>query len=147
MISVVNPSDNPVTLRVGLPIAAVSPLQFPDPTVQINFFAITHLPRDEKLKKILADLQFNVITLDSDVKSKLRTLIEEQLDFFAECDSDIGTTNFVFHEIDTGNSCPLRLPASRVPYGDQRVAIESEIENPSKLTSRALQLRRGLHPS
>ena len=34
----------------------------------------------------------------------------------------------MFNEIDTGDSRPLRQPARRVPYGDKRVAIKSEIE-------------------
>ena len=34
----------------------------------------------------------------------------------------------MFHEIDTGDFRFLRQPARRVPYGDQRVSIESEIE-------------------
>ena len=73
-------------------------------------------------------MHFDAIKLDPGVKSKLRALIEEQLDVFAECDSDVGTTKIVFHEIDTGGSRPLRQPARRVPYGEQRVVIENEID-------------------
>ena len=48
-------------------------------------------------------------------------MIDEFIDVFAECDSDVGLTNVVFHEIDTGVSRLLRQPARRIPYGDQRV--------------------------
>ena len=99
------------------------------PTSLANIASIQHLPRDQKLKKILTDLKFDVIKLDAPLKSKLRAFIEEQLDVFAECHSDIGTTDIVFHEIDIGDSRPHRQHARRVPYGDQRAAIESEIEN------------------
>ena len=46
------------------------------------------------------------------------------LDIFAEYDSDVGTTNLTFHEIDTGDMRPLRQPVRRVPYGEMRAAIE-----------------------
>ena len=127
-ISVVNSSDAPVVFQPGASIAAVSPLEPHALDASANSAAISHLPRDEKLKKVLSDLHFDAIKLDSGVKSKLRSLIEEQLDVFAECDSDVGTTDIVFHEIDTGDSRPLRQPARRVPYGEQRAVIEKEIE-------------------
>ena len=55
-------------------------------------------------------------------------MIDEFIDLIAECDSDFRSTNVVFHEIDSGASRPLRQPARRIPYGEQRNAIESEIE-------------------
>ena len=55
-------------------------------------------------------------------------MIGEFIDVFAECDSDFGSTNVVFHEIDTGVSRPLRQPARRIPYGEQREAVEGEID-------------------
>ena len=93
----------------------------------VNAAATQRLSADKKLRKVLADLKFDQISLDADTKSKLHKLIVEHLDIFAECDSDVGTTVIVFHEIDTGDSRPLRQPARRTPYGDQRTAIENEI--------------------
>ena len=55
-------------------------------------------------------------------------MIDEFIDVFAECDSDVGSTNVVFHEIDTGVSRFLRQPARRIPYGEQRDAVDHEIE-------------------
>ena len=55
-------------------------------------------------------------------------MVDKFIDVFAECDLDVVSTNIVFHEIDTGASCPLRHPARRIPYGEQRNAVESEIE-------------------
>ena len=45
------------------------------------------------------------------------------LDIFAECDSDVGTTNLTFHEIDTGDVPPLRQPVRRLPYAEIRAAV------------------------
>ena len=128
VISVLNPSINSITLRAGIPIAAISHLLPSTPTSLANIASIQHLPRDQKLKKVLSDLTFDAIKLDATLKSKLRAFIREQLDVFAKCNSDVGTTDIVFHKIDTGDSRFIRQPARRVPYGDQRVAIESEIE-------------------
>ena len=83
VISVVNPSNNCITLRAGIPIAAISPLLPSTPTSLANVASNQHLPQDQKLKKVLSDLKFDGIKLDAPFKSKLRALIEEQLDVFA----------------------------------------------------------------
>ena len=98
------------------------------PASPVSVASVQHLPRDQKLKKVISDLKFNAIKLDAPLKSKLRALIKSQLDVFDKCDSDVGTTDIVFNEIVTGDFHYLRQPARRVPYGDQRVSIEYEIE-------------------
>ena len=55
-------------------------------------------------------------------------MVAKYLDVFAESDSDVGTTNLTFHEIDTGDVRLLRQPVRRLPYGEMRTAVESEIE-------------------
>ena len=52
----------------------------------------------------------------------------EFIDVFAKCDSEVGSTKVVFHEIDTGNSRFLRQLGRRIPYGEQRNAVENDIE-------------------
>ena len=42
--------------------------------------------------------------------------------------TDVGSTNIVFHEIDTGVFRFPRQPARRIPYGEQRDAVKSKIE-------------------
>ena len=101
VITVVNPSNNLITLRAGIPISAITPLLPSALTSPVSVASIQHLPRDQKLKTVLSDLKFDAIKLAAPLKSKLRALIEEQL-VFAECDSD------VFHEIDTLDTRPLR---------------------------------------
>ena len=56
------------------------------------------------------------------------SLVAKYLDIFAECDTDVGTTNLTFHEIDTGDVRHLRQPVRRLPYGEIRAAVESEID-------------------
>ena len=67
MLSVVNLSDAPVDLRAGTPIVAISPVT-PQATASPNSAAIKHLPRNEKIRKVLADLHCDVIKLDAPTK-------------------------------------------------------------------------------
>ena len=79
------------------------------------------------MRKVVNDLHFNSIKLDAPTKLKLPERVDEFNDVSAECDSDVGLTNVVFHEIDTGDSRFLRQQARRISYGEQRNAVESEI--------------------
>ena len=128
VLSLVNLSDKPVDLRAGTPITAMSSLTPRQLSPSSNTAAIQHLPRNEKIGKVLNDLNFDAFKLDAPTKLKLREMIDEFIDVFAECDSDIRLTNVGFHEIDTGVSRPLRQPACRIAYGEQRNAVESEIQ-------------------
>ena len=128
VLSVVNLSDEPVDLRAGTPIAAVSSLTPKQLAPSSNTAAIQHFLCNEKRRKVLNDFNFNAINLDASTKLKLREMVEEFIDFFAECDSDVGSSNVVFHEIDTGALRPLRQPTRCIPFGEQRNAVETEIE-------------------
>ena len=128
VLSVVNLSDKPVNLCAGTPIATVCSLTLKQSSPSSNPAAIQHIPRNEKICKVLNDLNFDAFKLDAPTKLKLREMIDKFIDVFAECDSDLGLTNVVFHEIDTGVSRPLRQSARRIFYGEQRNAVESEIQ-------------------
>ena len=55
-------------------------------------------------------------------------MVAKYLDVFAESDSDVGTTNLTFHEIDTEDVRPMRQPVRRLPYGEMRTVVDSKIE-------------------
>ena len=55
------------------------------------------------------------------------------LDVFAEDEADVGTTSLAFHEIYTADVRPLRQPVRRLPYGEVRDAVVSEIEKLTKV--------------
>ena len=55
-------------------------------------------------------------------------MIDELIYVFAVCDLDVGFSNVVLHEIDTNGSRQFREPARRIPYGEQRNAVDSEID-------------------
>ena len=51
-------------------------------------------------------------------------MVLKYLDVFAESDLYVGITNYTFHEIDTGDVCPLCLMVRRLPYREIRAALE-----------------------
>ena len=77
---------------------------------------------------MLRVLQFDDIPNTAAYKLPLRSLVATFLDVFSEADNDVGSTDLIFQEIDTGNAQPLRQPARRLAYGEQRAAVEHEIE-------------------
>ena len=137
----VNPSAEPVHLLEGTPVATVCTLGN-EPPKSATLASVTRLPREEKLSKVLRELNFDGIALEDAQREALRSLVEEYLDAFSECESDVGTTAITFHEIDTADARPLRQPVRRLPYGDQRKAVEHEID---KLVEAGLLARQCPH--
>ena len=126
-IAVVNPTDEPIELLAGFLIASVAAVRLA--TIHART-AVTNprLSHECKLRKILHELKVDVLHNTAPYKQQLLALVAAYLDVFAECKSDVGTTNVAFHEIDTGDVRPLRKPVRRLPYGEMRVVVEFEID-------------------
>ena len=60
-------------------------------------------------------------------KQRLLSLVAKYLDIFADCVSDVGTTNLMFHYIDTGNVRLLCQLVRRVPCNEMSAAVEFEV--------------------
>lgn len=60
-------------------------------------------------------------------RESLASVINEYTDIFLEADGQLGHTDLVQHEIDTGNSKPINLPLRRLPMTQQKIA-ETEID-------------------
>ena len=90
------------------------------------------LSRNDKLRKVLRELQIDTLPDSTPHKRFLVSLVRKYLDVFAESDADVGITSLSFHEIDTADMRPLRQPVRRLPYGEVREAVVKEIE---KLTN------------
>ena len=68
------------------------------------------LSRNEKLRKVLRELNIDALPDSTPHKRPLISLVCKYIDVFAKSDSDVGTTNLTFHEIDTADTRPLRQP-------------------------------------
>ena len=55
-------------------------------------------------------------TLQSDEKSKLIAMLQEHHQAFALEEGERGETDLIQFSIDTGDACPLRQPARRIPF-------------------------------
>ena len=130
-VPIANPSKNRVEISAGTPVAAIAPVAF---TANSLSTAATNpqLFRNEKLRKVLRELQVDALPDSTPNKRPLVLLVCKYLDIFAESDADVGTTSFAFHEIDTLDTRPLRQPVRRLPYGEVRESVAKEIE---KLTN------------
>ena len=63
--------------------------------------------------------------LTSKDKQKVKSLLIENQNLFASSDVDLGRTNLVKHEINTGNARPFKEPPRRTPYHLNKV-VESK---------------------
>lgn len=64
-------------------------------------------------------------------REKLRDVLRQHLDAFAWAAEDLGRTNVVKHQIDTGNATPIRTPPRRIPIhwqGELQKLIEEMLE-------------------
>ena len=77
---------------------------------------------------MLHELKIDSLLDTAPHKQQLLSRVAKYLDIFAECDSDVGTTNLTFHEIETGDVRLFRQPVSRLPYGEMRSAVEFEVD-------------------
>ena len=126
-IAVVNNSDKPIEMLAGFPVAFVNTVRHASKSSQA-YATATRLPYESKLRKVLHELKINSLSDTAPQKQQLLSLVAKYLDIFAECDSDVGTTNQTFYKIDTGDVRPLRQPVRRLPYGEIRAGVKSEID-------------------
>ena len=106
-VPIANPSNNRVEISAGTPVATIAPVALaanPTSTAATN----AELTRNEKLRKVLRELQVDALPDSTPYKRSLVSLVYKYLDIFAESDADVGTTNLAFHEIDTPDMRPLR---------------------------------------
>ena len=126
-VAVVNNSDKPIEMLAGFPVASVNTVRPASKSSQDTATA-PRLPHESKLRKVLHELKIDSLSDTATHNQQLLLLVAKYLDILAECDSDVGTTNLTFHEIDTGDVRLLRQPVRRLHYGDIRAAVESEID-------------------
>lgn len=48
-------------------------------------------------------------------------LLKRYKNVFAKSSDDIGRTNLIQHEINTGNAVPIRQPLRRIPFGKRQI--------------------------
>ena len=127
-VVVANPSRSAAELWANLPIASIHAVCLDSPSTVAASYSTLSLSLEEKLRKVMHELKLEKIPHYAPYKAALLSLVTKFIDGFSESDSDVGTTDLVFHEIDTDECRPLRQPARRIPFGEMRSAVDNEID-------------------
>ena len=126
-VAVANPSNRRVEIPADVPVAAVAPVAMAHNSNSTTAAVARKLSRNKKLRKLLREFHIDTLFDSTPHKRPLISLVCKYIDVFAENDSDVGTTNLTFHEIDTADMRSLRQPVRRLPYGEVREAVANEI--------------------
>ena len=111
-----NPSNEVVTLYKGKEIASLQPA---DEIYGLGVAAVQ--PRaDSEISKDKEEMLWEMVeaageSLNGLEKEQLYCLLAKYADIFAACSSDLGRTDKVKHQIDTGSSAPIKQQVRRVP--------------------------------
>ena len=112
---VINPSDNPVTLRKDTVIASMQ--QLDDDAIKV--FSTVEQPPSYSISQKKYDMLWDIVQRADDLtKSEGETLFSLLLSFedvFATDSGDLGHATVVKHTIDTGSAQPIRQPPRRLP--------------------------------
>ncbi|XP_078470764.1 uncharacterized protein LOC144732970 [Lampetra planeri] len=110
-IRVFNPHSTPAMIRRRTPVATVHPLH----ARHSNDSVFALWAEDPGRPEDSQDLAWRVgPTPRAEIVPLQDALLREYADVFSEHDSDVGRTDLVKHQIDTGAARPIKLPAYRV---------------------------------
>ena len=134
-VKFVNLSDFNVHLYSGTSLGLLFPLNekshirdvttnflYTSPEVPSDTFYFSHNEHPsfdtltEREHDLLNQLSFDSIDLPADEKAQLRTLLLEYSDIFALTSRELGHTDVIYHNIDTGDSSPIKQRQYRLPY-------------------------------
>ena len=131
-IRLLNPRSESVTLFQGTRIATLESLQGAsieraeaDKTISVDA-VLDSLPRvSPKKQALLAELvESRAGDLSGAQQEQLHLLLQTYADIFAEDDADLGRAGRVQHQINTGNSAPIRQRFRRLPLAKRDQARE-----------------------
>ena len=87
---------------------------------------VGHVDR-QRLVRLQESLDLDHIGLAAADKEQLRSVVEEFSDVFALDETELGSTEWVTHSIDTGDQHPIRQPPRRIPYA-LRAKVDEMVE-------------------
>ena len=132
VISLNNWGSEPITLFKGQQIGYIEPAGivpeddpvWTDSSVQVLVCQDMNDPA--RLRQLQEHLQFGDQLVTTE-REQLSQMLARQADVFALSDEELGETELVTHEIDTGNARPVRAMSRRLPY-----AVKKELEEELK---------------
>ena len=118
-IQILNPSDSIVEIKVGEHLADAEATQVVE-AENVEEPPAANLP--EHLKPLFDETCARE-NLSEAAQCGLRALLLKHKNLFAKDDNDLGRTDLVVHDINTGDARPIRQPPRRVPS-----ALQPELE-------------------
>ena len=111
-VRICNPTDSEKVVKMGEKLAsAVVGTVIKEDNVEVS--QAPELP--EHLRE-LYDTTCAKENLTPGVRQNFKKLLLKHATLFATSDADLGRTNLVAHDIDTGDAAPIRQPPRRVPF-------------------------------
>ncbi|VDP60641.1 unnamed protein product [Heligmosomoides polygyrus] len=118
-IPVVNRSNEPIVFRAEEDVGVwgtdqwLNPNQAEATTDMLDLGkGVEHIADEERIQMLLS-----AIPQGKELKQRMRDLLEEFSDVFALSDRELTQTDLVVHEIDTGDSRPIKQKTRPVPIG------------------------------
>ena len=123
-VRVMNLSDSPKRIKKGSVIAVGDTVQ------SVLVLQSCHNERiedlDGEVPEHLRELyQRSILKLNPNQQQQVRTLLCEFSDLFSRGQHDLGRTDVIQHQINTGDATPLRQPPRRMPLARRREAQQA----------------------
>ena len=131
-IRLVNPSPTPVTLYKNTSVGTLSELEESSPDPPECNHVTSAVPRSTTQPKVCSKFDLDSLDLTGGQRAALKTLLDEYADIFSSGPADLGRTGVVKHQIDTGDSPPIKQAPRRVPLHQQEVVrqhVEDMLQN------------------
>ena len=131
-VRLLNPYSKPTTVYKGSKIATLEEV---DPITPIS--AVTATSSKDKTSSDLNNALWNIVSksatkLDNSQQQALYKLLLQYCDIFSTDKHDLGYTNALKHQIDTGNAQPIRQRVRRIPPARRKEAknlLEDMLDN------------------
>ena len=114
-VSVQNHSSGPLWLGEGEILGTVQSAEIVDEVAEVH--RVLPVEEDEgRAEKLLELLEVRGLERTKEENGQLEALVRKYADVFALNPEELGRTQMIQHEIDTGASTPVRQPARRIPF-------------------------------
>ena len=113
VVNLLNPRMEAVTLKAGGKIATVVPIEPPETAAMVEVEPSGLSSEKEDMLHNLVEENGKSLTVGE--KEQLLSLLLEFEDIFATSSDDLGRTNKLSHEINTGDAHPVRQRVRRIP--------------------------------
>ena len=114
-IRVVNTSPEAITLKAGTTISNLVPLEIVERMAGDVSTSTTTPPAVETSRTIEEMISHVHESLPGSSVIKLKEVLTEYNDIFSQSEDDLGLTNVITHQIDTGTAVPIRQQLRRFP--------------------------------